>query len=82
MSHSLFVLLAKLDSARYHYTLHRSRPDTIRVDITFVGERVEVDVFEDGHMEVCRFRGSEGVEGDRELIHQLIAENAEADQRI
>ncbi len=40
-----------------------------------VGERVEVDVFEDGHMEVSRFPGSEDIVGDEDLVRRLIREN-------
>jgi hypothetical protein len=40
-----------------------------------VGERVEVDVFEDGHMEVSRFPGREDVVGGDELVHELIETN-------
>ena len=43
--------------------------------MTLVGERVEVDVFEDGHMEVSRFRGSEEIVGGAELVETLIDEN-------
>lgn len=77
MTHPIFALLADLDRASVHYTLARDRPDTVRVSVTFVGERVEVDVFEDGHMEVSRFQGSEAVVGDVTLIDTLIAEHSE-----
>ncbi|KAF0177458.1 MAG: Uncharacterized protein FD161_2418 [Limisphaerales bacterium] len=42
------------------------------VTITIVGERIEVDVFEDGHMEVSRFKGSEAIVGGSELVEQLL----------
>jgi hypothetical protein len=79
MTHPLFDLLADLDAASLHYTLARDRADTVRVNVTLVGERVEVDVFEDGHMEVSRFggRGSEAVVGDATLIESLIAQHSE-----
>jgi hypothetical protein len=77
MTHPLFGLLADLDEASIHYTLARDRVDTIRVDVTLVGERVEVDVFEDGHMEVARFIGSEDIVGDATLIEKLIAEHSQ-----
>jgi len=79
MSHALFNLLNRLDAARYHYSISRHRPDTILVTVTFVGERVEVDVFEDGHMEVSRFPGSENIAGGEELILDLIKENEAKD---
>lgn len=75
MSHPLFPLLLALDAAALYYTLARDRPDTVRVNITLVGERMEVDVFEDGHMEVSRFVGSEDIVGDATLVEKIIAEN-------
>jgi hypothetical protein len=38
---------------------------------------VEVDVFEDGHMEVARFLGNEDIIEGEELVSQIIALNAE-----
>lgn len=75
MEHPLYKLLRDLDDASIHYSIARDRPDTVRVNVTLVGERVEVDVFEDGHMEVSRFRGSEAIVGDATLIATLIADN-------
>ena len=72
MGHALYDLLNKLDEEKYHYVLARDRPDAVEVKITFVGERVEVSVFEDGHMEVSRFLGTEDVLGGEELIYDLI----------
>jgi hypothetical protein len=43
--------------------------------LTLVGERVEVDVFEDGDMEVSRFTGNEDIVGGAALIDQLIGAN-------
>jgi hypothetical protein len=75
MSHPLYGLLADLEAARIHFTLARDRDDTIRVNLTVVGERVEVDVFEDGHMEVSRFIGNEDIVGGREMVTQIIENN-------
>jgi len=75
MTHAIFELLSELDAARLYYTLSRTRPEAILVSIALVGERVEVDVFDDGHMEVSRFRGSEEIVGARDLIRQIIAGN-------
>jgi hypothetical protein len=72
MSHSLYKLLSDLENARIHFTLGRYRFETVLVSITVPGERIEVDVFEDGHMEVSRFPGSEGIQGGAELVSQLI----------
>jgi hypothetical protein len=75
MSHPLYNLLHELETASIHFTLGRHREDTVMVTLTLVGERVEVDVFEDGHMEVSRFPGSEEIVGGEELVRRLIEEN-------
>ena len=77
MSHALFTLLSELEVARIHFTIARHRPDSVLVTLTLVGERVEVDVFEDGHMEVSRFKGNEDIVGGSELVATLIGENSE-----
>lgn len=77
MSHPLFELLSELENARIHFTLGRYRPDAVLVTLVVVGERIEIDVFEDGHMEVSRFKGHEDVLGGSELVAQLIEENKE-----
>jgi hypothetical protein len=74
MSHALYNLVSELERAGIHFTLQRHRPDTILVTITLVGERVEADVFEDGHMEVSRFKGDESIVGDADLVYELIRE--------
>ena len=75
MTHPLYELLAELEEANIHFLLARHRPEAVTVTLTLVGERVEVDVFADGHMEVARFPGSERVVGGAELVARLIAEN-------
>ena len=77
MGHPLFDLLKRLEAARLYFTLSRHRSDAVLVSITVVGERIEVDVFEDGHMEVSRFKGSEAIEGEADLVYRLITENAD-----
>jgi len=75
MSHPLYQLLRSLEGANIHYTLARYREETVLVTLTLVGERIEVDVFEDGHMEVSRFPGSENIVGGVELVERLVEEN-------
>ena len=77
--HPLYHLLARLDLGKWHYTLSRNRPDTIMVSVTFVGERVEIDVFEDGSMEVSRFTGNEEIIGDEKFFLALL-EKKEAEK--
>jgi hypothetical protein len=76
MPHPLYSLLARLEAARVHFTLARHRPDTVLVTLTLVGERVEIDVFDDGRMEVSRFKGTEDIVGGLELVDQLIDDEA------
>jgi hypothetical protein len=45
------------------------------VSLTLVGERVEIDVFDDGRMEVSRFPGHEDIVGGADLVDRLIDEN-------
>ena len=72
MSHPLFDLLTKLDAAKIAYVLSRHRPESVLISVTVVGQRIEVDVFEDGHMEISRFIGHEDVEGGAELIDSVL----------
>ncbi|MBN3806265.1 hypothetical protein GXB81_24875 [Paraburkholderia sp. Ac-20336] len=73
MNHPLFDLLARLDEAKISYTLARYRPDTVQVRVTVVGQRIEIDVFADGRVDVSRFVGNEDIEGGSELIGSIIA---------
>jgi hypothetical protein len=75
MSHPLYSLLRRLDDAHIHFTVGRHRDDTVLVTMTLVGERIEVDVFEDGHMEVSRFTGNEDIVGGEELVNEIIENN-------
>jgi hypothetical protein len=75
MSHPLYQLLQQLEAAKIYFTLARHREDSILVSLTLVGERVEIDVFDDGHMEVSRFSGSEDIVGDAALVEQIINSN-------
>ena len=55
------------------YRIEHLRFDAIMVTITLVGERVEIDFFDD-HIEYSRFKGDESVEDDQEVLFGLIAE--------
>jgi hypothetical protein len=74
MSHPLFELLRKID-AHFNpaaFSLSRQRNDAVMITLSLVGERLEIEVFEDGHVEYSRFTGDESVLGDLELLDQLI----------
>ena len=78
MTSPIFNICKMLDDAHIHYDLKRNRPDTIMLMVYLVGERVEVDVFEDGHIEISRFRGDESVEdAGIELLQELIRRETE-----
>jgi hypothetical protein len=72
MNHPLYRLLRDLESANLHFVLSRHREESIFVSMTGVGEGIEVDVFEDGHMEMSRFSGDEGVEGDVSFVDRPV----------
>jgi hypothetical protein len=73
MSHPLYDLLLRLEDAKIAFTISRNRSDSLLVTLALVGERIEIDVFEDGHMEVSSFTGSEGIVGGAEVLEKLIA---------
>lgn len=80
MSSAIFAVCRLLDAAHLHYFLERERgTDCIRLTVTFVGERVEVEIFDDNHIEISRFRGDEGIEGGIELLRELVKRETEAD---
>ncbi len=72
MSSALFETIKALEAAHVHFFIERMRPDTITLTATFVGERMEIDIFEDDHIEISRFRGDESIEGDEELLAQVL----------
>lgn len=72
MDHPLFSLLARLDSANIHYTLGRHRTESVLISVTVVGQRIEIDVFCDGRMEIARFVGHEDIDEGAELVDSII----------
>jgi hypothetical protein len=62
-----------LEKARLHFYIERTRPDTLRLNVTLVGERIEIEVFDDEHLEISRFHGDESVEGGEELLRQILS---------
>lgn len=74
MTHELYRVIRLLERERVHYRLDRHRDDSIMITATLVGERIEIDVFEDGHVEYSRFRGNEDVENEIPLLEALLCE--------
>jgi hypothetical protein len=67
----IFKFLAELRSLSIKFKLRSSRDDSVAVDFTLVGCRVEVDFFDD-HIEFSYFTGDEGVHDDWALMQQLL----------
>lgn len=72
MSHELYRIIRLLEARRIHFELARYRDDSITITAMLVGERIEIDVFEDGHVEYSRFLGNEDVESDVEVLDSLL----------
>ena len=72
MTSAVFKTIRMLEEARLHFFIERTRPDSIRLSVTMVGERVEIDIFEDDHLEISRFFGDEKVEGGIELLVNVL----------
>jgi hypothetical protein len=67
VSSAIFETIKALEAARLHFFIERNRPDTIALTVTLVGERIEIDIFEDDHLEISRFRGDESIEGGADV---------------
>jgi hypothetical protein len=72
MSSAVFDTLRLLEGAGLHFFIERTRPDSIRLSVTMVGERVEIDIFEDNHLEISRFHGDESVVGGKDLLLDIL----------
>lgn len=72
MSSAIFNTIKAIEDANLHFYLERTSPDTVRLSVTLVGERIEIDIFEDEHLEISRFRGDESIEGGKELLAQIL----------
>ena len=72
MASAVFKTMRMLEEARLHFFIERTRPDSIRLSVTMVGERVEIDVFEDNHLEISCFFGDEKVEGGMDLLVSML----------
>jgi hypothetical protein len=69
---TIFDIARLLEEHKVHYFLERTRPDTIRFSATLVGLRLEIDVFEDGHIEVSQFFGDESIDGEVEFLRDVL----------
>lgn len=81
MSHELYRLIRKVEQNGAWFRLDRHREDSVMITVTLVGERIEIDVFEDGHIEYSRFKGNEDVESDPGALIALLDQEAAEDRR-
>ena len=79
MKSAIFRTMRMLEDARLHYSIERTRPDSertrpdsIRLSVTMIGQRLEIDVFEDDHIEISRFHGDESIEGGWEVLKKML----------
>jgi hypothetical protein len=72
VSSAIFNTIKAIEEANLHFFIERTRPDTVRLSVSLVGERIEIDIFEDDHLEISRFRGDESIEGGKELLAQIL----------
>lgn len=71
-SNAVFDAIRLLEKARIGFDIVRSRSDALTIRASVVGERIEIDVFEDDHIEISRFRGDESIEGGSELLVEIV----------
>lgn len=54
MTYELYRMIRVLEREGVHYRLDRHRDDSVMINATLVGERIEIDVFEERFDEVLR----------------------------
>ena len=67
----LLPFLNYLEENKIWYVIVHDSHDAIMVAITLVGERIEIEFFDD-HVEYSRFKGDESVEEDQDVLFGLI----------
>lgn len=78
MASPIFEICRMLEAAKLHYFLERdSGTDTILLTVSVPGERIEIDVFDDDHIEISRFSGDESVESGMELLREIVKREKE-----
>ncbi len=72
----LLDLLNQFEQQHIQYRLAHHREEAVMIEAAVPGERWEVEVFDDGHIEFERFR-SDGHIGDAEEFWNKMAKHAE-----
>ncbi len=76
--HKVLRITKQLEAANIYFVIARYREDAISVSAAVPGERWEIDVLEDGEVDIERFV-SDGTIEDESALPALIARFAEAD---
>lgn len=72
---TVFDVLKMLEEAKISFRLARDRPNTIRINATLYGLRLEIACFDDNHVEVSTFRGTEDIDADYDYLLKILADN-------
>lgn len=75
-THKLFSIADALSVASIYFSLHRTRDNAVTILAVVPGERWEIDVFDDGHVDVEVFRSTGTIEGES-FLTALIARHSE-----
>ena len=70
----VFTVMEILNDHQIHFFIQQLRSKSLTIFATFVGYRLEIEVFDDDHIEIARFSGDESVEGGLEVLLSLIEE--------
>jgi hypothetical protein len=71
----VYKVMQTPENAKVKFRLARDRPDTIRIDATLVGLRLEIECFDDNHVEVSTFRGTEDIDGEYDYLLKVLVDN-------
>jgi len=71
-----FEIIARLNAARIFHTISSIREGALLIDAALPGERWEIEVFEDGHVEIERYC-STGEIADETALAELFARPSE-----
>jgi len=69
---AVFDTVRVLEKAHIGFDIVGARSDALTIRASIVGKRIEIDVFEDNHIEISRFRGNESIEGGSELLIEIV----------
>ena len=68
---SPFDLIARLNAARIHHHITSIREGALLIEASVPGEQWDIEVFEDGHVEIERFRSDGEITGEHALTELL-----------